>query len=295
MEQHLALHAVLIPSLLAAFVCGASRFLPFVRRITPMLVPLAIAAVAVRAGVVQEGASILSTWPPAAKWISALACIAAMGVAGAALLSFRLDDVEDGWRFQRALAAGLIAGGTVQLLLEVPGESARWTVARAAIAAAMLTLVLSTGKARGPGIFLSLAFPAAALAGLLLLSGSAKLAVTAGSAAFVCGLLGLLAIPLRVTIGAAGIATMVVAMVTLAAEGRAYDYDSFPSWIWLVVTVAPVAGLASELPLIRLLPRILGFVLRVGPPLVISGLAVVLAAWKSGAFTAGEASDPYGP
>jgi predicted PurR-regulated permease PerM len=44
MEEHLALHAILIPSLIAAFACGGSRLLPVVRRFTAVLVPIAIAA-----------------------------------------------------------------------------------------------------------------------------------------------------------------------------------------------------------------------------------------------------------
>lgn len=294
MESHLAWHAVLIPSLIAAFACGMSRFIPFVRRTTPLLVPLALAAVAIRAGVVQEGSSILSSWPPATRWITALACIAAMGVVGSVLGLAKVRD-DDRGTLAPALASGLVAGGIVLGLLAIPGEATNWTMARAAIAAAMLSMILSVGKVRGPGIFLSLAFPAAALAGMLLISGSAKLAVTAGATAFACGLLGLLAIPLRITLGAGGVATMSVATVTLAAEGRAYDYDSFPRWLWLVVVAAPLAGTVADLVAVRLLPGLVRLAIRVGPPLVIAGSAVVLAAWHSGAFSTTEAADPYGP
>lgn len=294
MEWHLAWHAVLIPSLIAALACGMSRFIPFVSRLTPLLVPLALAAVAVRAGVVQEGSSILSTWPPATRWITALACIAAMGIAGSLLGLVKVRDGDRG-TMTPALVAGLVAGGIILSLLAIPGESTDWTIARAAIAAAMLSMILSVGKVRGPGIFLSLAIPAAGLAVLLLISGSAKLAVTAGATAFACGLLGLLAIPLQVTLGAGGVATMSVATVTLAAEGRAYDYDSFPRWLWLVVVAAPLGGAFADLLAVRLLPGFIRFAIRVGPPLVITGGAVVTAAWNAGAFSTGDAANPYGP
>lgn len=294
MEWHLAWHAVLIPSLIAALACGMSRFIPFVSRLTPLLVPLALAAVAVRAGVVQEGRSILSTWPPATRWITALACIAAMGIAGSLLGLAKVRD-DDRGTMTAALVAGLVAGGIILGLLAIPGTATAWTIARAAMAAAMLTMILSVGKVRGPGIFLSLAFPAAALAGLLLISGSAKLAVTAGATAFACGLLGLLAIPLRITLGAGGIATMAVASVTLAAAGRAYDYESFPRWLWLVVVAAPLGGAFADLVAVRLLPGFIRFAIRVGPPLVAAGGAVVTAAWHAGAFSTGDAAEPYGP
>jgi len=294
MEQHLALHAVLIPSLIAAAACGASRLVPFLRRLAPLLVPLALASVAVRAGVVQEGISILSTWPPATRWITAIACIAAMGCGGAPLGLFAIHENGRG-PLVAAFLAGPIAGGIVLGLLSLPGDSTTWTVSRTAIAAAVLAMVLSSGKVRGPGIFLSLAFPAAALAGLLLVSGSAKLAVTAGSVAFACGLLGLLSIPLRVTLGAGGVAVMAIVLTTLAAQGRGYDYDSFPSWIWTVVALSPLAGILGDLALARLLPDLVRFALRAIPPLVISGGALALAAWKAGLFSAGESGDPYGP
>lgn len=294
MEEHLALHAVLIPSVLAALACAASRFLPMVRRFTPILVPLAIGAVAIRAGVVQEGSSILSTWPPATKWITAIACIAAVAVAGGALGLFAVRD-DDRGPLGPALLGGLLTAATVMFLLEVPGESTRWVIARAAIAAGLLSAFLATGKVRGPGIFLSLAFPAAALAGMSLLSGSAKLAVTAGAIAFVCGLLGLMAIPLRITLGAGGIATMVVGITSLAAQGRAYDYDSFPSWLWLVVVLAPLTGAIADVALVRLLPGAMRLALRVGPPLLVSGVVLLIAAWRAGAFGAADASEAYGP
>ena len=294
MEEHLALHAVLIPSVLAALVCAASRFLPVVRRFTPLMVPLAIGAVAIRAGVVQEGESILSTWPPATKWITAIACIAGVAVSGAALGLFAVRD-DDRGPLRTALLGGLLATATVMILLEVPGESTRWIIARAAIAAGLVSAFLATGKVRGPGIFLSLAFPAAALAGMLLLSGSAKLAVTAGAIAFACGLLGLLAIPLQMTLGAGGIATMVVGTTSLAAQGRAYDYDSFPSWLWLVIVLTPLTGAIADLALVRLLPGLMRLVLRVGPPLLVSGLVLLIAAWRSGAFGTADASEAYGP
>lgn len=293
MELDLALHAVLIPSLLAMALCVATRFIPIVRRVTPLLVPLALAGVAVRAGVVQEGAAILETWPPATRWITALACIAATALGGAVLGLFAVRD-DDRGPLIPALLGGLLSAGAVLLLLEIPGESTRWTIARAAAAAGVLSMVLATGKVRGPGIFLSLAFPSAAIAGLLLVSGSAKLAVTAGSIAFACGLLGLASIPFRITLGAGGIATMTVAATTLAAEGRAYDYDSFPSWVWLVAVLAPLTGTVADLALVRLLPGVVRFLLRVGPPLVISIVALLFAAWRAGAFSTGDAGDPYG-
>ena len=294
MEEHLALHAILIPSLIAAFACGSSRFLPIVRRFTAVLVPIAIAAVAVRAGVVQEGSAILSAWPPATRWITAIACLAAAAIWGGAIGLREVRD-DDRGPLGAALLAGMLATATVLAVLEVPGESTRWVIARAAVAAGLLTAFLATGKVRGPGIFLSLAFPAASLAGLLLISGSAKLAVTAGAIAFACGLLGLLAIPLRMTLGAGGIATMIVGIVGLAAQGRAYDYDSFPSWLWLVVVLAPLAGAIADVAVVRLLPGLIRFALRIGPPIVVSGIALLVAAWKSGAFGTGDASDPYGP
>lgn len=293
MELDLALHAVLIPSLVAAAICIATRFIPLVRRVTPVLVPIALAAVAVRAGVVQEGTAILETWPPATRWITALACIAATALGGAALGLFAVRD-DDRGPLVPALLGGLLAAAVVLFVLEVPGESTGWVIARAAAAAGVLSMVLATGKVRGPGIFLSLAIPLAAIAGLLLVSGSAKLAVTAGSIAFACGLLGLAAIPFRITLGAGGVATMTVAATTLAAEGRAYDYDSFPAWIWLVAVLTPLAGAVADLALVRLLPGIVRFLVRVGPPLILSIATVLFAAWRAGAFSAGDASDPYG-
>lgn len=294
MEQHLALHAVLIPSLIAAVACALSRFIPFLRRITPVLVPLGLAAVAVRAGVVQEGISILTTWPPATRWITAIACIVAMGCGGALLGLIAIPENGRG-TLGAALLAGSIAGGVVLGLLAIPGESTTWIVARTSVAAGMLSMILSTGKVRGPGIFLSFAFPTAALAGLLLVSGSAKLAVTAGSVAFACGVLGLLAIPLRITLGAGGVAVLSVTLTTLAAQGRGYDYDSFPTWIWAIVALSPLAGMLADLALARLLPDLVRFALRAGPPLAISAGGLLLAAWKAGMFATGKSNDPYGP
>jgi hypothetical protein len=294
MEQHLALHAVLIPSLFAAIACGVSRFIPFLRRFTPVLVPLAIAAVAVRAGVVQEGSSILSAWPPATRWITAIACIMAMGCGGSLLGLFAIHENGRG-PLAAAILAGAFSGGIVLALLALPGESTAGMTARTAVASGLLAMVLSIGKVRGPGIFLSLAFPAAALAGLLLLSGSAKLAVTAGSVAFACGLLGLLSIPLRITLGAGGVGVMTVALATLAAEGRAYDYESFPGWIWTVVALSPLAGALADLALARLLPDLVRFALRTVPPILISGSGLLLAAWKAGVLAVGDSTDPYGP
>jgi hypothetical protein len=293
LEQHLAVHAVLIPSLVAALLCVASRFIPLVRRLTPMLIPVAIAAVAVRAGVVQEGASILSTWPPATRWITALACIAATGVIGAVIGLAEAGD-DDRGRLGPAVVAGVIAGAIVLLVLEIPGEETGWIIARASIAAAILSMMIGVGKVRGPGVFLSLAFPAAALAGLLLISGSAKLAVTAGAVAFACGLLGLLAIPLRMMLGAGGVATVMVAITALAAQGRAYDYDSFPGWIWLLVTLAPVTGLIADLPIVRLLPALMRFALRVVPPILLAAAALLIAAWEAGLFSSTANEDAYG-
>lgn len=294
MEQHLALNAVLIPSVIALLVCGASRLLPLVRRLTPVLVPLALGAVAVRAAVVQHGASILATWPPAERWITAIGCVAATAIGGGVLGLFSVRD-DDRGRLLPSILSGLMAAGIVLALLAVPGESTRWIVARTALAAGLVSMVLSTGKVRGPGIFLSLAFPMASLAGLLLLSGNATFAVTAGAMAFTCGTLGLLAIALRITLGAGGIATMVVASASLAAEGRSYDDGSFPSWLWIVVMASPVTGMLADLAPVRLLPSSLRFVLRVAPPLLVSGGALFLAAWHAGAFSTGEPGDAYGP
>lgn len=294
MEQHLAIHAVLIPSLVAAAICVASRFVPVLRRFTGVLVPLALAGVVVRAGVVQEGSAILSSWPPTSRWMTAIACIAATSVGGALLGLFAVRD-DDRGPLRAALLAGPLSAAAMIWLLAVPGESTGWIIARAATAAGLISIVLATGKVRGPGIFLSLAFPTAALAGMLLVSGSAKLAVTAGSIAFACGLLGILAVPFRLTLGAGGVATMTVAATSLAAQGRAYDYDSFPSWVWLIVVFAPLAGIAADAPIARLLPGPIRFALRVVPPMVVGGLAVLLAAWHAGAFSGGETSDAYGP
>jgi len=292
METHLALHAILIPALVVTAACAASRFVPYLRRLTPWLVALGLAAVAVRAAVVQEGSGILSRWPPTTVWLTAPACVAAVGIV-AGLLSFASLRGEERGGLFAGLGAALVAGGVVLYLLKVPGESTAPALARTAILGTLIVAVLATSRVVGTSIFLSLAFPLAALAGLLILSGSAKLAITAGAVAFATGLLGLAALPLRIPLGVGGVATVTVASLALAAEGKAYDYDSFPRWVWLLPVVAPVAGIVADLPIVRLLPGPVRFLVRIGPPLVVAIAAVILAAWYAGKFGPAEAN-PYG-
>ncbi len=184
-----------------------------------------------------------------ARWhgVAALALAVAVLSVMAALLP------ERSWTVG---AWGVLAGGLGALLIRVPDVDAVATRAGLAVVILLLTVVsFPMARRRAGAMSLGLAVVFANLAGLLLTSRFAKLALMTGTLAAICMLAALLVLwsprPKGDTSGSVVCSALIP---TLALTGYAYDYDTFPAACWVLVVAAIPAVWAGELHALKRFP-----------------------------------------
>lgn len=264
---------------------------------TGWLVPLALALGVAALFLTQES---LPTLPHRQRWHSILWLAIALGIGGSTL-AVALDARRRATSL-RLPAIAALCGGTTLLVLVLPSAGTAQPAHVAALGAIALawTFAPLAERDRGFATPFATSLCAIALAGLILESGFAKGAVTAGGLAAALGAVALASLPLwrgrsAGGLGLLGGAVAITLLAALAALGRAYSDDARPSvphLAWIVPPVAPLGVWLGGLPGCQRRPRLAATLRAIGP-LVLLCLGLAAAFAGQGPPLAAD-EDPYG-